>query len=199
GCGRAGGNLGPARGAAAVAPAFPLGGPAPGPCLGRHSLVAPGTVAHCSVDVRVASDAAPTVPYFLREPRHGALYRWVGDRAVWGDPFDPPPVSARFRLAVAGGRSVTLSPEVVSRYRDQALGEIRRPVVVVPRVSVAASPAVEVVPIGAARTERVAVALEHAGLDTTAGTVHLDLPPGWADVAAQSFRLVRPEEHRSFT
>jgi hypothetical protein len=69
----------------------------------------------------------------------------------------------------------------------------------VPRVGVSATPAIEVLPVGAAGTERVVVTVEHAGPDSTTGTVHLDLPAGWPDLPPQPFRLVRPEEHRTFT
>src|SRR5439155_24102751 len=56
-----------------------------------------------------------------------------------GLPFEPPPVSARVRLVI-GGEPVTLTREVVYRYRDQAIGEIRRPIFVTRDVEAAITP-----------------------------------------------------------
>src|SRR5437763_13430515 len=54
-------------------------------------------------------------------------YDWTGVPAAWRWlPFEPPPVEVTFRLTIAGA-PVTLRREVVYRYRDQAIGEVRRP------------------------------------------------------------------------
>ena len=95
-------------------------------------------------------DAAPTEPYFLTRPRVGALYDWSGvPDSLRGEPFDPPVLAARVELEV-GGTTITLRREVSWRYADQARGEIRRPVFVVPAVGVSASPEVLVWQIGRA-------------------------------------------------
>ena len=177
----------------------PLGWRGTAPCLGPETTVAPGTVSHCSVDLLVAPDAPVTVPYFLREPRQAASYRWAGSREIWGDPFDPPLVSARFLVQLKGEAPLVVVREVVFRMRDQALGEVRRLLSVVPRVGVAINPMVMVWSKDGRAPVTMSVSLEHAGTDSTVGTVHLDLPPGWTEVPSQSFRLVRPDEHRTFT
>ncbi len=192
-------NTGAQVATARLAVDAPPGWKAGGQCLGTDVSIQSGAVSHCAVDLEVGADAPVTVPYFLREPRQGALYRWVGDRSIWGDPFDPPLVTARFQVSASGQPSVTVRREVFYRFRDQALGEIRRPIAVVPRVGVSVTPSIKVWPVSTTGPQAVAVALEHAGPDSTWGTVHLDLPAGWPDVPPQPFRLVRPDEHRAFT
>jgi hypothetical protein len=178
---------------------LPVGWTVSGACLGSELQVAPRAVGTCHAEIAVPADAPVTVPYFLREPRVGALYRWTGDHAVWGEPFDPPLVTARFALALSGRAPAVVSREVKFRLRDQAIGEVRRPLAVVPRVGVSVSPDIKVWPTSVKLPQWVTVTLEHAGPDSTVGTVHLDLPAGWPDVAPQPFRLTRPDEHRAFT
>src|SRR5206468_3328110 len=77
-----------------------------------------------------APDAPRSQPYFLRRPLAGALYDWTGVPAAWrGLPFEPPLLAATARVVIAGA-PVTLSREVVYRFRDQAIGEVRRPLFV---------------------------------------------------------------------
>jgi LmbE family N-acetylglucosaminyl deacetylase len=163
-------------------------------CLDRDLAVAPNAVQHCAVRVTVASGTAPTTPYFLAEPRTSALYRWTGPAAVWGEPFDPPVLTAEFAIRGAADGPVTVSRGVVYRFRDQALGEIRRPLSVVPRVDVKLEPAIEVWPLAARAPQRFTVTLQHAVDDTTRGTVRLELPAGWTSPPAAHFVLDRVNE-----
>ena len=96
---------------------------------------------------RLGECVPATVPYFLRRPLNGALYDWTtAPPEVRGEPLGPPPLAARFRLRVAGVELVT-EREVVQRFRDQATGEIRRPLRVVPGLEVAVSPDLLVQPV----------------------------------------------------
>lgn len=122
------------RAAVALVPSADWGG---NPVAGEKKDVAAGTLATWSLQPSVPAGAAPTVPYFLRQPMHGALYDWSQAKPyVRGEPFEPAPLTARFELAV-DGVPVILEREVVHRHRDQAIGEIRRPLRVVPKVEVA--------------------------------------------------------------
>src|SRR3989442_4515725 len=72
--------------------------------------------------VTVAPDAPRSQAYFLRRPLAGALYDWTSVPPAWrGLPFEPPPVQMTVRLTIAG-QPLTLSREVVYRYRDQRTG-----------------------------------------------------------------------------
>ena len=166
-------------------------------CNAPQVTLAPGTVAACVMEVVVPEDAPITTPYFLRAPRDGAMYRWSGERAVWGEPFEPPLLRARVTLTPEGGRPILQTREVVHRYRNQAIGEVRRPVLVVPRVDLKLDPGVKVWPTGARAPQAFTVTLQHGAAGPTTGTVNLELPAGWPPVAPQRFALTREEERET--
>ncbi len=140
--------------------------------------------------VRIPDTAAPTTPYFMAAPRIGDLYDWRGvPPDVRGLAREPPTFAASF-----GG----VEREVAYRYNDQALGEQRRPVVVVPRIAVAIDPDTALWRLGAAGARRFRVTLTHGGADTTAGRVRLDVPPGWIAPPPQAFRFTREDESSTF-
>ena len=166
--------------------------------------VAPGAVATRRFVLTVARDAERTQPYFLRRPltSRGGLYDWSSvPAAVRGLPFEPPPVSATVRLFI-GGEPVSLAREVVFRYRDQAIGEIRRPIFVTRDLDVSITPDELVWPIdGGAHEPR------HFTITTTnrsrgaPATVRASVaaPAGWPSSAAESLAFAREDEARSVT
>jgi LmbE family N-acetylglucosaminyl deacetylase len=160
--------------------------------------VAPNTLLVRHFVVSVASDAERSQPYFLRRPMQGALYDWTGIPAdVRGLPFEPPPLTAQVRGTV-GGTPVTLMREVAYRYRDQANGEIRRPLMVTEHFDVAITPNLIVWPaaaIGAERAVTVAVTNRTRGAATAA--VRLIVPRGWAPVLPETLTFSREDESRS--
>jgi LmbE family N-acetylglucosaminyl deacetylase len=164
--------------------------------------IAPGTVSSRRFVVTVARDAERSQPYFLRRPltNGGGLYDWTGVPAdVRGLPFEPPPVSARVRLIVAG-EPVTLTREVVYRYRDQAIGEIRRPLFVTRDLDVAVAPEEVLWPIdGAGRTPRRFTVTVTNRARATAATARTQItaPRGWPPVPAESLGLGREDEAKS--
>lgn len=156
----------------------------------------PGEVRSAVARVTVPAGWPVTTPYFLRAPLIGALYDWSrADPAERGLPFEPPPVWAEFRA----GEGWALRREVTGRERDQALGEVRRPLVVVPRVDVKLAPDTLVWPIEDRRPRRFTVTLAQHGRERAAGTVRLELPPGWPPVAARPFELDREDETASLS
>lgn len=144
----------------------------------------------------VPPDEASSDPYFLRRPLQGAVYDWTGaSPRERGEPFDPDRTPALL-LTAPGGRT---SREVSFRLNDQALGEVRRPVTIVPRVDVKLDPETDLWSTVAPESHRLTVTLTHGARDTTAGSVRLLLPKGWAPVPARRFRLTSEDEHESFT
>ncbi|HEV8599042.1 MAG TPA: PIG-L family deacetylase [Gemmatimonadales bacterium] len=177
------------------------GGWSVSPCSAAQVTVAPNTVATCDMEVTVSPDAPVTTPYFLRAPRNG-MYTWAGDPAEWGEPFEAPPLRAEFRLevgALGGGDTgaIKLVREVVHRYRDQAIGEIRNPLLIVPRVDVKLEPGAKVWPTGVRAPQAFTVTLQHGSGERTRGSVALELPSGWPAVAPQPFTLTREEERET--
>src|SRR5690606_39081848 len=117
--------------------------------------VAPGALAVWTFDVDVPPGADLSRLYYLREPRDGAMYRWPDEPDLWALPRDPAPVHARFsfRPELGGelGPRVTASRPWRFVGVDPARGELERPVLVVPPVSVLVAPEGIVWP--ASRTE----------------------------------------------
>jgi hypothetical protein len=151
--------------------------------------VAPGTVAQWKRSVSPAG-AIPTIPYFLRRPMRGALYDW-SDVApgVRGEPFQPPPLTAIVVVRI-GDSSLTLSRDVVYRFRDQAVGEIRRPVRAVPALEVSVDPDRIVWPTHARRPDRrLEVTLTSNTSRPSSGRLEVNAPAGWPAIAPIPFSL----------
>jgi LmbE family N-acetylglucosaminyl deacetylase len=184
-----------------VAPSLAMDGAADwepdGACLGRPVVVRPNSVEHCQVSVRVPARHRYTIPYFLETERTGSVYAALGPPEVRGLPFEPEPVRAAFTVRVAGGEPFRLELPATFRFRDQVLGEVRRPVQIVPRVGVRLEPSAGVwARNGGART--LTVTLQHGAPDTTRGVVRVEVPAGWSVTPAQAFLLSRPEEAARF-
>ncbi|HET6837440.1 MAG TPA: PIG-L family deacetylase [Gemmatimonadales bacterium] len=169
--------------------------------------VPPGQVDTLSVEYPVL-DQPPSTPYFLTQPRAGDLYRWPdpqdgihpGGSLPFGEPFESPTFLGS--VEVNAGQSDSLGAarlkEAVYRFNDQARGEVRRPVTVVPRIDVKLDPGTELWSLNSAVPHRFTVTLTHGARDTTSGTVSLQLPRGWPAVAPQRFRFTQEDERESF-
>jgi LmbE family N-acetylglucosaminyl deacetylase len=155
----------------------------------------PGALVGRQVTATVRDSAPLTAPYFRIGAAEPALYDWsTAPPAVRGEPFGGPELEATFVLD--GAASTTR--EVSLRVNDQARGEIRRPLTVVPRVDVAIDPATEVWPAVQHGPRRFTVTLTHGARDTTTGSVTLELPAGWSPLPPRPFRLVREDERETF-
>jgi LmbE family N-acetylglucosaminyl deacetylase len=163
---------------------------------GAFSL-GPGEVRRSVVTLTSDTGAVATTPYFLRHPRQDGTYDWTGVAASeLGEPFGGSSPVARFGRLGPGGE---VSREVSYRVNDQALGEVRRPVTIVPRVDVRLDPPTSVWSLLTPGPHRLTVTLTHGARDTTTGTVSLELPDGWPPVRPQAFRLVGEDEREAFT
>ena len=158
--------------------------------------LAPGGIGRRQVRVLVADHAASTRPYFRLGAPQAGLYDWSGaPPAVRGDPFQPPEIVARFALDLG----VAASREVTFRFNDQARGEVRRPITIVPRIALEIDPETGVWSALDRKSHRFTVTLTHASRDTTSGVVRLEAPPGWISLPAQSFRFTQEDERKTFT
>lgn len=163
-----------------------------GTCPSTPATVLPSALFTCQVTLRVRDTAAYSSPYYLAAPRIGAMFRWTGNPAIWGEP-EAPPLSAAFAVSLGAASRMTVSREVVARIRDQVIGEVRRPVMVVPRVTVDLEPDVVLWP-RAVTSRSFTVSLEHLASDTGVATVSLVVPPGWRTSAPQRVRFSRVGE-----
>ena len=131
------------------------------------------------ITVAVPEGSAPTVPYFLRRPLVGSLYDWsAADPGERAEPFGKPPLSLRFAFTLAGV-PVEIEREVVRRFRDQARGEVRRPLRAVPRIEVTVEPALVVWPIGDKGEERLRVKLRSNVDRPVRARIETAVPASW--------------------
>ena len=141
----------------------------------------------------VPAGAPPTIPYFLEKPLRGDLYEWGGaPAAVRGEPFEPSPLAVVARLRI-GGEPVFLAREVAFRLRDQAIGEVRRPVRAAPLLEVAVSPDLLVWPVGVPE-KRLEVTLTSNAARPVSGRLEMFPPEGWPVTAPSPFSLSKAGE-----
>jgi len=173
----------------------------------QERTIPPGQVESLTVDFPVMSSQPPTAPYFLRSEREGDLYVWptrtpshVLGPLPYGEPFESPDFTAGTELTAGPSDSVEGGwwTEAVFRVNDQARGEVRRPLIVVPRVDVKLEPTTELWPVHSAAPHRFTVILTHGARDTTTGSVSLQLPRGWPAVPPQRFRFSGQDERETF-
>ena len=156
---------------------------------GRPRAVPPGSVITDTAWVTLPANAPLTQPYYLRVPMKGAFYDWrPEDAASWSHPAEPAPLVAEFGMS----EGPSLRREVVWRSIDQALGEVRSPVFIVPRVDVHLAPVSGLWGRGGSAPHEVLVSLRHHAPDTTSGKVALIVPAGWRAPAPQEFALHGP-------
>ena len=165
------------------------------------SPVPTGTVATRRFSVTVATDAPRSQAYFLRRPLVGALYDWSGVPLAWrGLPFEPPPVLMTVRLTIAG-QALTLSREVVYRYRDQRTGEVRRPLFVTRPFDVAVTPELVVWPVDgtAGGLRHFTITVTNRARGPAVAQVVVTAPPGWTALRPDSLSFEREDESKSLS
>jgi LmbE family N-acetylglucosaminyl deacetylase len=176
----------------------------PGPLT---QTVEAGQIGSDTVGFNVLEEQPLTTPYFLRTPRTGDLYVWPPQTSShilaplpYGDPFEAPEFSGSAELTTEGSDSVEAGfwTEAAFRVNDQARGEIRRPVTVVPRVDVKLDPGTELWPLNSTVPHRFTVTLTHGARDSTSGTVTIQVPAGWPRVTPQRFQFGQEEERETF-
>ncbi|HEX9302850.1 MAG TPA: PIG-L family deacetylase [Thermoanaerobaculia bacterium] len=159
--------------------------------------VAPNTLSEWT---RKASPAAAesTIPYFLRRPMKGALYDWTDvPPEVRGEPFQPAPLVVVVRLRVAG-LPVVLRRDVAWRFRDQAQGEVRRPVRAVAALDVSVDPDRIVWPTGDKREKRLEITLTSNAPGPLSGRIETSSPAGWPAIASVVFSVNGRGDRRFF-
>jgi LmbE family N-acetylglucosaminyl deacetylase len=149
----------------------------------KSGTVAPGAVLRCDAALEVSKQARLTGQHWKRLP-DAARYRFEPD-APFGYPFRPTPFRAQIELEI-GGAAIPVERDVQYRYEGNIFsGEKRMDVQVVPRVAVALTPDIAILPASqgpaparlAGRELRVTVINGSKG--TAAGDVSVEAPAGW--------------------
>jgi len=155
--------------------------------LRRDGAVASQSLATWTFDVSVPEDAPRTEMYYLRKPREGSWYTWPDDPNLWGLPRDPAPVSGDFDLDL-GDVDVHHARAWAYVGVNPARGEYRRPVLVVPTVSVALSSGALVWPTNRHDTRMLTASVRTEASGGVRGRVSLAAPEGWV-VTPESYDL----------
>jgi hypothetical protein len=125
--------------------------------------------------VALGADLPVTQPYWLEaEPTPGAFV--VSDASRIGDAENPPALTARFVVRLAGER-VTWDVPVVYRWVDRVQGERYRDFLVAPPVTLRFDERAYLFPDRSPRPVRVTVTAGDAGVS---GALRLTLPDGWS-------------------
>lgn len=160
--------------------------------------VPPGAVHRCTIPLAVAATARPDQPYFLVAAAERGRYTLSAPSTSWGEPFDRP-LEVTFRVELAeGAQPLSALHEVTARSLDQARGEMRDPVTIVPRVLLDVSPG-RLLWRRELRQRPFVVTVEHAGRDSTAGSVRLRLPSGWRGGDPQPISFAHQGERVTLT
>ncbi len=163
----------------------------------NERTLAPGVLVSPEFTVTPPLDARATQPYFLERPLIGSLYDWSATPPdVRGRPFQLPVLRVRSWLSVLGGQAKA-EREVSYRYRDQALGEVRREVRVVPALDISLEPGKVVWPADGATERPFTVTLTYNGSGDYDGEVGLEID-GWPDPDPQRFSFERSGESARF-
>ncbi len=158
----------------------------------RESTLPAGTLTTRRLALVVPEDAVHTKPYFLRIPPGPGTYHWPAETSLRARPFDPPLIEVRAELSIAGV-SVSRVAAVTYRFADQAIGEIRRPLFVVPAVSVEIAPRTAVWPSGMREGVSYRVRLANEALEGIEGVAFLEAPNGWSVEPSRAFfKLAAP-------
>ncbi len=161
-----------------------------------EETVLPGRRVTRRLELEVPVDAQLTQPYFLEHPLADALYDWSDTRPeLRGEPFDPPVLSADIALVIHDV-PVRLTREVTYRWNDQAYGERREPVNVVPLIEVEIDPDNMVWSSTGPETRDFTVQLTYNGSAPVRGSVTVEVP-GWPAAESHPFELERRGEIRT--
>jgi LmbE family N-acetylglucosaminyl deacetylase len=168
------------------------------PPAGLPRPLAAGELVKLDVALAPPATAAPTVPGYLARPLAGEMYDWTAlSPAERGEPFGPAVVSVRLAFA-SHGAAGELGRDAVARSGDPAIGEVRRPLRIVPRLEVTVAPGLVVLPLGRATLPRLRVALRSNARAPLAGDLRLELPCAGAARPLGRFQLAAAGAEATF-
>jgi hypothetical protein len=161
------------------------------PGVGREARksveLSPNIASTRSATRTLPADTPLSGPYWLREEGTPGMFR-VDDPSLIGLPESPPPMPVEDVFTV-GGQTLVVEDEAVFAASGPGMGETRRRLDVIPPVSLSFGSAVELFRPGS--EHKVAVEIEASRADV-AGTLQLEVPPGWrSSPQSAAFHLAR--------
>ncbi len=159
---------------------------------GPPLTVSAATLTRHSFRLTIPADAKPSRPYFMGAPRAGGVYSWPAASQERGTPLGEPAASVQIEIDIAG-QTIIREVEAVYRFADQARGEVRRPLFVVPAVAVRLEPGATVWSLDRDGVTSFSVSLRGEEPDGVNGRVRLEAPEGWSVSPAEAgFTLDAP-------
>jgi LmbE family N-acetylglucosaminyl deacetylase len=135
--------------------------------------------------IQIAATEPYTQPYWLREPKQGDTYT-VSDQRLIGLAENPPLSESKFHVHI-DGQEIEYTRPVVNRYTDRVLGELVRPIIVMPPVTVDMPNRAVMFPDAAARQVEVELKTE---VGAASGELRVEAPAGWTvEPVSRSFEL----------
>ncbi|HJP59338.1 MAG TPA: PIG-L family deacetylase [Gemmatimonadaceae bacterium] len=137
-----------------------------------------------------------TQPWWLTQPRNGDLF---------SVPLDGMAEDVRVQKdweraeVTAGGRSFSLSTPIVYHYVDRVKGDVQRPLIVAPGISITLDQAVAMARTNAPFNQLVKATLRSAYADSTPVTVRLALPRGLSADSVSRTLTMAPGGTRTLT
>ena len=152
---------------------------------GSPETLKPNQLVRRKIAFSIPMDAKPTQPYWLEKPPDGAVYTVPDPREIGQAAPDPiARVAVRFKL---GSTMVNVEAPVTYRFVDKVYGELTKPPVIAPAVTLGISKEALVFPNQETRAVEVQV-MSHA--PDQKGQLKLVAPEGWTvEPAASAFAL----------
>lgn len=147
-------------------------------------------------NIRAASNALPSQPYWLSDPRDGEMFRWPqADHNTW--PFEPAIATAMITAKI-GDVEVKFEQPFEYRFADDVRGELRRPLALVPGVTVELDRSLIMVPVSNVdQVRRLSVTVTNHSRGPVSGKVSLDISADkeWGfKASSKTFELERNGE-----
>jgi hypothetical protein len=150
--------------------------------------------------IKVPEDAQASSLYYLGQPRAGELYRWPGDRRLWGLPGETYLFYASLTFNLGGLGPVEVRRPARFRGVDKATGEYVEPVLVVPAISLSLDPPMMAWPSAADGSREFTLTARSQTEGPLDGAAYLLAPEGWTvEPESQSLSLVGPGTEASLT
>jgi len=142
--------------------------------------------------LEVEHRAEPTTPYFLARSLTGDLYDWTDVAPeTRGLPWQSPPLVVRFELEIEGV-DVSTEREVVFRKLDQAIGEVREPIRIVPVLEIDVEPEMILWPVRDRDRRRVRIGLHSNSDSELRGRLLFGAESLWPELASRDFSIAEP-------
>src|SRR5947209_7183769 len=160
--------------------------------------LAPGDAGERHFRVSLTPEAALTRPAWHRVNSQAENVVKVDVPELAGKPLPPYPLRVRAVYEVSGAKFETASEPLQAKTVDPVRGQLSRPLIIAPALSVAIEPASQVTPVAGAKSRTITVGVTSYAKAPTSAAVRLDAPRGWqVTPASRQLSFAAEGEHQS--